>query len=95
MDEERKPYLYEGLQRRLGGYPVDDFVRAYAKAYLEADVETIRKLQQFLLGKDLLLDDDMGSGGPDALVGAPLKPRPNLNAGAIALPEPEPAESDQ
>ena len=44
MSEERKPYLYEGLQRRLGGYPVDDFVRACAKAYLEADVESIRKL---------------------------------------------------
>ena len=95
MSEERKPYLYEGLQRRLGGYPVDDFVRACAKAYLEADVESIRKLQQFLLGKDLLLDDDMDSGGPDALVGAPLKPRPNLNSGAIALPEPEPERFDQ
>jgi hypothetical protein len=95
MDEERKPYLYEGLQRRLSGYPVDDFVRAYAKAYLEADIGTIRKLQEFLLGKDLLRDDDTDSGGPDALVGAPLKPRPNLNAGAIALPEPEPAESGQ
>jgi hypothetical protein len=95
MEEERKPYLYEGLQRRLGGYPVDDFVRAYAKAYLEADVETIRKLQELLLGKDLLLDDDMDSGGPDALIGAPLKPRPNPNAGAVTLPEPEPEESDQ
>ena len=29
-------------------------------------------------------------GEPDAPVRAPLKPRPNLRSGAIALPEPEP-----
>jgi hypothetical protein len=26
---------------------------------------------------------------PDAPVGAPVKPRPHLNSGAIALPEPD------
>jgi hypothetical protein len=28
-------------------------------------------------------------GEPDALVSAPLKPRPNRRSGAIAIPEPE------
>jgi hypothetical protein len=38
---------------------------------------------------ELLDDDPSDSGGRDALVGAPLKPRPHLNSGAIALPEPD------
>ena len=41
MDEEKKS-IYDDLQRRLGNYPVNDFVRAYALAYFEADVETIK-----------------------------------------------------
>jgi hypothetical protein len=95
MDAERKPYLYEGLRRRLHGFPVDDFVRAYAKAYLEADVESIRNLQELLLGKELPLDDAQDSGEPGPFVGAPIKPRPNMDSGAVALPEPEPEKSDQ
>jgi hypothetical protein len=31
-------------------------------------------------------------GEPDTAVRAPLKPRPHLRSGAIALPEPEPEE---
>jgi hypothetical protein len=31
-------------------------------------------------------------GEPDAPVYAPLKPKPNLRSGAIALPEPEPED---
>jgi len=93
MEEERKPYLYEALQRKLGGYPVDDFVRTYFKAYLEADVETIRKMQELLLGdiSEPLEPDAL----PDAPIGAPIKPRPNMNSGAIALPKPEPKQPDQ
>ena len=33
---------------------------------------------------------DPALGEPDALVSAPLKPRPNRRSGAIAMPEPEP-----
>jgi hypothetical protein len=95
MEEERKTFLYEGLQRKLDGYPVDDFIRAYFKAYLEADVETLRKLQELLLGKELPPDDVPDSGEPCKFVGAPMKPRPNVNSGAIALPVPEPSGSDQ
>jgi hypothetical protein len=32
-------------------------------------------------------------GEPDVPVYSPLKPRPNLRSGAIALPEPEPEEN--
>jgi hypothetical protein len=32
-------------------------------------------------------------GEPDTLVRAPLKPKPHLRSGAIALPEPEPEEA--
>ena len=32
-------------------------------------------------------------GEPDALVRTPLKPKPHLRSGAIALPEPEPEEA--
>jgi hypothetical protein len=33
--------------------------------------------------------DSPEDGEPDALVGAPLTPRPHLNSGAIALHEPD------
>jgi hypothetical protein len=36
-----------------------------------------------------LLGDDSDPAEPDALVGAPLKPRPHLRSGAIALVEPD------
>jgi hypothetical protein len=88
MDEGKKS-IYEGLERRLNGFPVDDFVREYAKAYFEADTETIRKLQELLLRQEISIDDFPDSGSPDALTGAPLKPRPHLNSGAVALPEPD------
>jgi hypothetical protein len=61
----------------------------YAKAYFEGDIETIRKLQGLLLRQEISIDDSPDSGAPDALTGAPLKPRPHLNSGAVALPEPD------
>ena len=94
MDEERKS-IYDDLNRDLRGFPVEEFVRAYLKAYLEADVESIRKLQEFLLGKELPRDDASNPDEPDKFVGAPTKPRPNLNSGAVALPEPEPARTEE
>jgi hypothetical protein len=81
MDEERKS-IYDDLKRDLRGFPVEDFVRAYCKAYLEADVETLRKLWK-------LLGADYPDTPPDAPRSAPLKPRPSLNSGAIALPMPD------
>jgi hypothetical protein len=86
MDEERKNF-YDDLERDLHGFPVEDFVRAYAKAYLEADRETIRKLQELLLGD--ISERSEPDTPPDAPIGAPLKPRPSMNSGAIALPEPD------
>jgi hypothetical protein len=90
MDEVRKDF-YDDLKRDLHGFPVEDFVRAYLKAYLEADVETIRRLQKLLLGDipERSEPDSHPDSHPDAPVGAPIMPRPNLNSGAIALPEPD------
>jgi hypothetical protein len=89
MDEERKS-LYEDLKKDLHGFPVEDFVRAYLKAYLDADVETIQKLQELLLGD--ISERSEPDPPPEAPIGAPIKPRPSLNSGAIALPEPESAD---
>ena len=86
MSAKGKP-IYDDLERDLRGFPVGDYVRAYAKAYLEADLETIRMLQELLLG-DISERSEPGAP-PDAPIGAPNKPRPHLNSGAIALPEPD------
>jgi len=34
-------------------FPFDDFVREYAKAYFDGDMETIRNLQELLLRQEL------------------------------------------
>ena len=83
--------IYDDLERDLRGFPVGDYVRAYAKAYLEADLETIRKLQELLLG-DISERSEPGAP-PDMPIGAPNKPRPHLNSGAVAVPEPDDADS--
>ena len=41
-----------------------------------------------------LPDDSPNAADPDALVYAPLKPKPRLSSGAIALPEPEETEEE-
>jgi hypothetical protein len=89
MSAERKS-IYEDLERDLRGFPVRDYVRAYAKAYLEGDLETIRKLEGLLLGdtSERSGTDTSPDMPPDAPIGAPKKPRPHLNSGAVALPEP-------
>jgi len=73
----------------LNGFPVNDFVREYARAYFEADIETLRKLQELLLRQKISTDDSPDSGPPDTLTATPLKPRPHLNSGAVASPEPD------
>jgi hypothetical protein len=51
-----------------------------------------RKLRNLLAGHGFLRDDssdeDDGDDG-DALVGAPIRPRPHLNSGAVALDLPD------
>ncbi len=43
-----------------------------------------------ILNADLSLDEPLGPSGPDAPVGAPLKPKPHLRSGAArAVPEQE------
>jgi hypothetical protein len=93
MDEKRKN-IYDDLERDLRGFPVGKYVRAYAKAYLEADVETIIKLQELLIGDASEHNDPGEPNGPDAPIGAPIKPRPHLNSGAVALPEPDSTDPD-
>jgi hypothetical protein len=88
---ERKKSIYD-LERRLNGLPLDDFVREYAKAYFEADIDTIRKLQQLLLRQEISIDDSPHSGAPEAWKAAPLSSRPHLNSGTVALPEPNKSE---
>jgi hypothetical protein len=41
-----------------------------------------------------LPDDSPNAGDPDALVYAPLKPKPHSSSGAMALPEPEEMEAE-
>ena len=81
--------MYADLKRSLNGFPVDDFVREYARAYFDGERETIRKLQELLLRQEISIDDSPDSAAPDALTGSPLKPGPHLNSGAVALPEPD------
>ena len=85
MAEERILPIYEGLQRKLGGFPVGDFVRAYAKAYFEADVGTIKKLRE-LLGVSSEYVEPEDHSEPDAMIGTPILPRPPMNSGAIVIP---------
>lgn len=92
MDEGRKS-IYADLERRLKGFPVDEFVRAYAKAYLEADRETLQKLQELILGPGVQQGDDPDSSGPDSSIRVPKDPGPHRNSGASALPEPEDTNS--
>ncbi|MGD0891203.1 MAG: hypothetical protein ABR923_06690 [Terracidiphilus sp.] len=90
MSAEGK-FIYDDLERDLRGFPVGDYVRAFAKAYLEGDLETIRKLEELLRGDAAERGEPDTPPGipPDAPIGAPKKPRPHLNSGAVALPEPD------
>ena len=51
--------------------------------------EEIRAIEKAVLAK-LSGSDPPILGEPDAPVFAPLKPKPHLRSGAIAIPEPEP-----
>jgi len=83
--------IYDDLERDLHGFPVGDYVRAYAKAYLEGDLETIRKLHELLLGDipERSEPSPPPDTPPDTPIGAPIKPRPHLNSGAVTVPEPD------
>jgi hypothetical protein len=83
--------IYDDLKRDLRGFPVEEFVREFAKAYFEGDMEMILKLQGMLTGTSPETGPGEGPSGPaapDAPVGASRKPRPHLNSGAVALPQP-------
>ena len=91
MGDERKS-IYDDLKRDLRGFPVEEFVREFAKAYFEGDMETIRKLQRLLTGTSPEESPSIGSSGPaapDAPVGTRIRPRPGQNSGAVALPIPD------
>jgi len=91
MGDERKS-IYDDLKRDLRGFPVEEFVREFAKAYFEGDMDTIVKLQGLLTGTSPEASPSGGSSGPaapNAPVGARIKPRPGLNSGAVALPVPD------
>ena len=84
--------IYDDLKRDLRGFPVEEFVREFAKAYFEGDMEMILKLQGMLTGTSPETGAGEGPSGPaapDAPVGARIKPRPGLNSGAVALPVPD------
>ena len=87
--------LYENLERDLHGFPVGDYVRAFALAYLEGDLETIRKLEGLLVGDGSELSEPEAPPdiSPDAPKGAPRQPRPHLNSGADVLPQPDDSDS--
>jgi hypothetical protein len=42
-----------------------------------------------LIERGFVRDDSPDFDEPDAFVGAPNKPRPHLNSGAVAPPEPD------
>jgi hypothetical protein len=88
MDGKSKS-IYADLAERLHGFSVDEFVREYARAYFDGDRETLRKLQELLLHQEISNDDSPNSGTQDSMIGVPSKPRPHMNSGAIALPEPD------
>src|SRR5439155_23740206 len=54
--------------------------------------EDIRAIEKAALAK-LSGSEPPILGEPDAPVHAPLKPKPNLRSGAIALPQPEPEDA--
>jgi hypothetical protein len=58
-----------------------------------ADAERRAKLSAKHLAPRAGSNPPPSLGEPDTLVGAPLKPKPHLRSGAIALPEPEPEEA--
>lgn len=58
-----------------------------------ADAERRAKLYPKPLAARAGSDPPPILGEPDTLVRAPLKPKPHLRSGAIALPEPEPEEA--
>ena len=55
-------------------------------------VSEIRAIEKAVLAK-LSGSDPPILGEPDAPVHAPVKPKPNLRSGAIALPQPEPEDA--
>jgi hypothetical protein len=58
-----------------------------------ADAERRAKLSPKYLAARAGSDPPPILGEPDTLVRAPLKPKPHLCSGAIALPEPEPEDA--
>jgi hypothetical protein len=67
---------------------------------LEQQISKAEKIRDELLRlkricPKLFIDEpiDSSSDEPDAPVRTPLKPKPNLRSGGVALPEPEPENS--
>ena len=51
-----------------------------------------KKRQAVIVPKAAANPDDSPSANPEALVRAPLRPKPHLRSGAVEAPEPEEAE---
>ena len=94
MDREKQVALRARL-RRLHALPPEaliNAVRELAEDFPELaedlqmdDVELLLALEE----AQVLDDDPTNSSELGPFVGAPIKPRPHLNSGAIALPEPD------
>ena len=67
-------------KRRREAEELNQLTMEVARAYAEAEARLPRR-------------DPPALGEPDAPVNAPIKPKPNLRSGAIALPEPEPEDA--
>jgi hypothetical protein len=88
MDRERKLATRERLraqesrlQELMENLPEGASVPSGDLMTAMVEIEDLRNELEFLH------NDSSDSGEPDAFVGAPIKPLPHRNSGAIALPE--------
>ncbi len=85
MDREKQLALRARLNRLHGRRP-EALIDAIGELVEDLDdVELLLALEQ----AQLTDDDPRNSGELGPFVGAPIRPRPHLSSGAVALPEPD------